>query len=321
MQLYPKPSSELVFDLLNKANTGLTEPLTTANVILQVPKVIANAPAAGPNTKVIVSGKRAGKYRGSKELTYNRIDVSSLFKNVAPIVIRYMASGDGGPLANHIDAFNEKYGLKLTEDDFAPVTFPLSSIDPIDGKRTGLVTVTMKPTSLAYVGAFPLRWKQGNRELNSVVTSTELASRAYPGGNVFDANHPFIVDIDGYGEDYTAFWAETFPYQGGQLPFTQAFANGYRVLEPSRSDLWPAHKQIIARLAEITGTPYFADETQSKATKYNLFGAVFSVVGALPSTLFPLANSKDFTKLIVITPAVENTWAVGNIYLHHNTGL
>ena len=93
MTFYAKPSPDLVFDLINKANPGLPLPLSAAVVRLDLPKPIVGAGPADLNTTVNASAKRGQGYTGTKTISYRRINLGNFFKDTLAIVNKYKAGG------------------------------------------------------------------------------------------------------------------------------------------------------------------------------------------------------------------------------------
>ena len=320
MQLYPKPSDQLVYDLINIANPGLPEPMTALNAKLGLPVAIANAPLNGLNTKVVATGRYGTKYRGKKELSYTRIDLGALFNNVSPLVLKYTSNGRGGALASQMAVFNQKYGLNLTEDDYVAVNFPASTVDPEDGRLTSVVTVTIKSTSLAYIGSFQLRWKQGNQDLKDLITNLELPVRQYPGGNVFDSNHKYVLSCDSYSIDFTEILnqRETSGNLSGSYLYktvitTWAITNGS---SSENNAINNVYQDILNVINQKNGTQYLAGGTPT--SKWSLNG-VTGLRVILPSETYPELNSANYNRAILLRPTANNqVWATGILVLHYN---
>lgn len=326
MPLYSKVSKDLVYDLITQGNPSLPYPITPTSATLGSPVVI---PVVGPsiaNTRIKLTAAPNSAYIGNRQIDYRRIDVSSLFKNALPNLVKYSAAGDAGnspfTLYSVLAALNALTGLTLNSDDIADAAFPAYSTITENGKqiKVSSLSLTIKATSLAFVGTFTVRTQGSKRELSSILTLPEINGRTFPGGNVFDANHKVVLSMDGFGGDYSPIMEEKVLYtqNGTYIPVLQFFADAMAILEPARTDVWDGHKVLVARLATMTGTPYVADSTTLGNVKYNLRGATVNLV-TLPNAAYPLANSTTFNRLMVIKPSVQNQeWCAGTLFLHYN---
>lgn len=314
MSFYAKPSKDLVYDLINKANPTLPTPINATIVRLDVPKAIVNAGPADLNTKVKASANYNQGYIGTKELSYRRINLTNFFKDTVVFVSKFKDNGQPVKFSDYLSDFNLKYGFSLTSDDFTDVGFPGSNIDPIDGKRTAVVTVNAKSDSLAFIGSFVFRWKNASQELKNLITKQELPGRIYPPNN--------FVNLTTYGGDNTELAGSTFTYQNGvAYPMIEYFPTG-TVLGGggSRPDLLPAHREYIRRINDAYGTAFFIDLAKPLTDAGNLAGAIIDNA-LLPIAAYPTANSKDFARMIVLKLLPAHTWGTGDLFLHHNYGV
>jgi hypothetical protein len=310
MNFYPKPSKDLVYDLVNEANPLLPIPLSPEVVRLELLKPIAGAGPSDVNTTITVSASRGMGYRGTKVLSYRRINIGNFFRNKTVIVNKYVASGQPSKFSDYLADFNAKYGLGWTAGDFTDALFSASSIDPMDNRKTAAVFVNTKPDSLGFIGAFTFYWKNAPQELKNVILKTEIPGRVYPANN--------FVNMMTYGGDNTATCYE--PVVGTNYKLIEYFAAGLLLAGPSRPDLIAEHTRFISLINAQYGTTFTVEPGQPMSKDKNLYKAVIDMV-ALPSALYPTANSKDFQKLLVLKLQPEHTWGSGDLFFHHNYGV
>jgi hypothetical protein len=326
MQLYPKTSAELVLDLIAVSNPGLPFPLTTDAIFVGPPTTIPVVPPSIANTSARVSSKPGSLYGGSKVVSYRRVNLTDLFKNVTPNVRKYSAAGESGsnPFTVYtlLPFLNDVYGLKLTTDDVSDGAFPAYSTITEGGvqKRVSSFTMTAKATSVAFTGSVVIRTQAGQRELASAITKGELPGRLYPGGNDFVTVAKDRLDIIGYGIDFSELM-NGIPV-GGSIGRLSYFQNGYPIGTSNPAVVGTAHWDIVSAINQAQGLTLKtgaggATGTATPAERWNLNGATTLTV-TLPNAAYPEANSKDYNRLAVITASAANTWAVGRIYLHYN---
>lgn len=306
MTFYAKPSPDLVYDLINKANPGLPVPITKTVARLGLPSPIPGAGPSDLNTTVKASANRGGGYNGTRILSYRRINLSDFFRGTVVIVNKYKLGGQPGKFSDYLDDFNIRYGFSLTVDDFTDVNFPASTVDPTDNRKTAAVVVNTKGDSLGFTGAFTFRWKDAPQELKNVIIKPELPGRVYPASN--------FVGMATYGGDVTAILSEKVP--GTPYVVFDYFSDQLVFL--SRPDLLVGHQQFITSVNREFGTSFIADLAVPASTQNSLLGTVIGM-GSLPSALYPQANN-DFKRLIVLKLQSGNTWGTGDLFFHHNYG-
>jgi len=310
MPIYSLPPKDEVFELINtanKMNPGWVT-VTPTNVKLGVPSAATVAGNTMMNTAIRLSAANTD-FIGSQVVNYRRRDLNVLFRGVLAMMERY--SPNQSPLVlktavvfsvyDLLPLINSKYGLNLTVDDVADVK--ITRGDTLeDGFYTTTVVVTAKPTSLAYIGQFALKWKGAAQDISQMISITDLPGRLFPGGNLFDAAHRPILTTAFYGFDFTDVYQAT-PWgnrlgdvRGGTMTLT--FLNA-----------------CIARVNQQLGTTF---PLMKSYDYYNPWGCQDV---PLPSTLFPEANSKYYNRLFtfeLVTPADIAQYGPGRVYLHYN---
>lgn len=170
-----KPSVDLITDLINVANeTTLDE-----NKISFGEPVVITPDENGHNTTCVVSSVPGSGYRGDVTVSYIRLAIDLLFKNIAVNldVSSAVTTKDLLPL------LNSKYGLGLTIDDIED-----NAIDTATQPVTH--TIVMKETSLAYInqvvttiGPDP----EIGEKLDTVILTTNLNGLLYPNADTTKA--------------------------------------------------------------------------------------------------------------------------------------
>lgn len=323
MQLFPKTSAELVIDLITASNSSLPFPLTTTSAYVGPPTVIPVVAPSIANTSARLSSKPGSGYIGSKVVQYRRVNLTDLFKNVTPNIRKYSAAGEVGnypfTIYNILPFLNDIYGLKLTTDDVNDASFPAYSTITEGGvsKKVSSVTMTAKATSTAYTGSVLIRTQAGQRELSSAITKGELTGRLYPGGNDFVTNTRDRLDCLSFGIDFSELMNGNAA--GQSTPRSNYFISANWPLGNTNAATVASQNDVFDAIKNVTGIPLVAGgvPTAAAATRWSMLGAT-SIIVALPSLAYPEANSKDFNRVVIITPTTAHTWATGRLYLHYN---
>jgi len=305
MPLYNKPSSELVYDLINQANPLLPVPLTPLNMALSDVKAATVSGNAAMNTSINCVSI-GGDYIGRKMLNYRRLDLAVLFRGQVLQINRYSPTQSNSfsivfSLYQLLPVINAQYGLNLTEADVTDVNI-LRGNTQEDGFYTTTVSVTAKVTSLGYIGTIQLKWKSAPQDLASMITVTDLNARLFPGGNDFTtAGRRPVMNNLMYSTDWTALLSTTpytsYPAVMIQGTATTAFLNA-----------------VFNQCNTAFGTSF---PTQASWTSAMFTGAEVVV---LPSAKYPEANSKYYNRLLTWdTPeALVATYGNGRNYIHFN---
>lgn len=314
MPLYNKPSKDLVYDLINEANPTLPVALTAANTKLSDPAAATVPGNAAMNTAITVISN-SPDYIGRKPLNYRRLSLNNLFRGITVQINKYSANQNSASagavvftLYNLLSIINTVYGLNLGQDDVNDVSITRGSVQE-SGFYTSTVTVTAKATSLGYIGSFAFKWRGAPQELESMIAVTDLAARAFPGGNTFDGAHKPVVDNMAYGIDWTSFIAsgpwDNFPgspVAGGNTP---AFGN-----------------RFIDELNRLYGKGLVYPYNAAPAYSYSGWGGtVYDLSTQAGRDAAPLANSTYYNRVLIFTiPAADTALGcgVGRHYIHFN---
>lgn len=170
-----KPSSDLIIDLINIANSST---LDETKITFAAPTVITPG-QDGHNSTSLVSSIPGSGYRGNVTVSYIRLDIGLLFANIALNlnVTTYTSTKDLLPL------LNSKFGLGLTTDDIQD--------NPIDKTGNPVThTIVTKATSLAYIGQVTTTIGPDpdvGERLDTVILTTNLNGLLYPNGDTTKA--------------------------------------------------------------------------------------------------------------------------------------
>lgn len=290
MYPYRKSQLDIFYGLVLESNPSITLPINAVTVKLS--KITAQ-PVVAPsiaNTNVTITAKD-DTWAGFKVVQYRRIDVQNMFKGATPIEISLWSAGATVTAAEVFEEINRKYGTNFSAASDSNWT------DSTALNINAVATWVVNANSLNYIGSIDINIKFGKRRLDFLLRDTVLAARTYAGGNSFPVGRKpqgqyISYDLDFstiFTRDYTntAIGASTAPMINATSLWK---ANGY-------SDL---------------------DNTVSATIFGGLAGCTFLTV-ALPSALYPEANSDKYNHLVVISPpATGDCWFQGKIFCHTN---
>ena len=173
MPLFTKVGKSMVFDLINAANPS-NIPYTETNSAIE--KITAgNFTVDGTvyNTSARLRGLAGAGYTGSKTVYYNRLSLPTLFANVQPRVDSFSAAS----FYDALEAFNTRYGLKLTQAD---VTNPgFAGVGQANYNNN--TTVSGQPGSaLLTTNAVRIYYYRGLPKLEAFVVNKSLAAYNHP---------------------------------------------------------------------------------------------------------------------------------------------
>lgn len=183
MPIYSGTSIKNVFDLINRDNPDLPFPCNSDTFLLGAVNAITPT-ASGHNTTIRLVPKNGTLYRGGITLTYRRIDIGTLFRDIVPTIERFVPLPEYLPGAEVFTLLNANYGTNFDQVDFISMDNRIHySYAP-----TRTLSLTTLPASYMYVGTVTIRWNQGREELGrDIMTVTELKGAVWPGsdGNDF----------------------------------------------------------------------------------------------------------------------------------------
>jgi hypothetical protein len=333
MAIYSKTTKQMMVDLINAGNPQLPFPVNEMDFEFGLPEVIAD-PGNGHNTRIRVTAKPNTNYVGNVQLTYRRLDVGRIFRNMTLEVYRWIAnSGASGATLLQLNdlypLYSEKYGFNFTVGEW--VNQALSGLNGIRGDLFNIAPIT---TNLAFVGNVSGKWTIGERTLESLLTVDVVPGRRYPGGNDFvTPGHKYWVTPDGFDTDYSfakdALEANTVATgtagairgnvyvgdnygDGAQVTRQYIENNCLKTLKNRNGDFY-----TVATAGGPTGI------TEGLSIPFRLNGAYFRRY-ALPHPDVPEANSEFYNRCMVISMADyfggggPREWGTGRIFLHYN---
>lgn len=315
MAIYNKVAKALVYDLINEANPNLTKKVSDINTVLGAPSAIVGAVFPAPNTNIVLSqAPGTSDFIGRQTLKYRRLDLSQMFRGITAQVTKFASKGmaTAGSVVftvyELLNDINTLYGLKLTEDDINNGNI-LRGSTLQDGQYVSTVTVTVKATSLGYVGSFALKWLNTPQSLKDMITNTDLDGRIFPGGNLFDETHKDIVSSRTYGLDASATLA---PIGAAWTPFAKALLTW---------NTWSSiyNNTILPYLRAATGQSKWKWASNGNyLTSEGDIGGMQHALYQLPAAGYPEGNSRFFGWVLVVYIPEDCPWASGEIILHFN---
>ncbi|QXO09592.1 hypothetical protein pEaSNUABM11_00168 [Erwinia phage pEa_SNUABM_11] len=195
---YAKPSSELVFDLINRDNPGLPIVVNSSNVIVEsITAVPNNAANNFRNTKARLRGQQGSGFRDQIWVYYDRIDINKLLpwgNSTYSAFVTFTAPNIHGALAVIFDTYGVNWGtMDLLNNALGGVGVPNNS---------GNVYFQCQPTSPAYIGTVLMRYSRGLPVLDTSVTVDVVNAINLP---VDPTLNQKCIDMLTYGIDFTAY--------------------------------------------------------------------------------------------------------------------
>lgn len=334
MAIYSKTTKQMMVDLINAGNPQLPFPINETDFEFGLPEVMAD-PGNGHNTKIRVTAKPNTNYVGNVQLTYRRLDVGRIFRNMTLEVFRWIAnSGANGTVLSTVNdmlpLYSEKFGFNFQVGEWNQ-----ANLTGYNGIRGDVFNLTPVATNLAFVGTVPAKWTIGERTLESLLSVDVIEGRRYPGGNDFvTPGHQYWVTPDGFDIDYS--FAKDYlesqnvatgnagvvrgavyvgdNYGDGQGPIRQYIENNcLKTLKNRSGEFYTIVTAAGAGQAVQDGIN----------TPYRLNGCLFRRY-ALPHADVPEANSEFYNRCMVIDMADSTggngprKWGTGRIFLHYN---
>lgn len=315
MPLFNKPSTALVYDLINEANPDLPVALTPSNAKLDNPTVTTVPGNSALNTAINCISV-GGDYIGRESLNYRRLGLDKLLRGITVQMDKYSANqGAAGSVVftvyNLLPLINAKYGLNLTTDDVVDANI-LRGNTQENGFYTTTITVNAKGTSLGYVGSFALKWKGAPQDLESMITVTDIAVRSFPGGNDFvTPGHPVIVSNMAFGIDWSTFITSGVHWD-----------NYPNSIEGAGSNIVAFGNRFIEELNRLYGKNLQAPTNAAPAYAYQSWGGrVVDLSTQAGRDSAPLANWKYYNRVLIWTIPDADTakgCGAGVHYIHYN---
>lgn len=317
MAIYGKTAKAMLIDLINEGNPQLPFDINETDFEFSTPEVITPALANGHNTKLRVMAKPSSAYIGNVVVTYRRLSMANIFRNMVPEVEQWFTNQKvlNGTQITTLHAllplFSAKYGITLETTQFADV-----SLNTYNGVRGDLFSLTALANSWAYVGSVSCKWTNGEQTLQSLLPVDTILGRVYPGGNNFAEGAPRkrFITSDLFDIDFTS----------DKATWESSYATGYVIGNPNgvvpgfhQGMLNIINSKLAAKglsLAFVMGT---SNPNGYKTIDRSLEGLQFTRV-RLPSANFPEANAEFYNSLLYIVLPANCEWGVGTLYIHYN---
>ena len=208
-----KTSKSLVYDLINRDNPQLPYPLTPDNCRLEKIKAVSpSAATGGRNTQVRVRGAQGEGYEDQFTLYYDRMNIA---KVIMPVVTGQRVGAKfvtftARTFHQALPIISNTYGVELATWDVADAALPNIEVP----NAVSSVTMTMLPSSPAYVGSVSLRLARGKPLLQEGITQPVLEPCTHP---IDPAENKICIDMVTFGLDFTAF-KSALTVTGGGMP-------------------------------------------------------------------------------------------------------
>jgi len=329
MAIYTKTAKQMLVDLINEGNPNLPFPINDTDFDFTLPETITD-PGNGHNTKIRVIAKPNTNYIGNIVVTYRRLNVGFLFRNMTLEVQKWVAnSGQASGNLIQIDTllplYSEKYGIPFTVGEWNNTW-----LTGYNGIRGDAFTLSPTSSNLVFIGTIPAKWFVGERTLESLLPVDVVAGRLYPGGNnLDDPAHKYWVTPDGFNTDYSSKSSVlNDPYLTqaawlGRWAGVDSFNSQSRFINEVLPLLSPRASD------RITATGYVATAIygSSRSGSDPLTGYLNKELGLngvsirrypLPHSDVPEANSEFFNRALVLILPDDCPWGVGRLYFHYN---
>lgn len=227
------------------------------------------------------------KFHGAKCVTFDRIDLAKLFKNVSPQIETW----DVKTTHELIPLLSAKYGLPITKDDIANTSFDHT-------KLPQEVTIQAFSTGPIFVGSVKVLVTQKVMQLEDIVTKVDLdvLKDPYPRSNT-----KMVYDLRYYGYDFTDEKEILEAYNAGYI-----YGNG----PFSISGLLNS-----TRVRNETGGPTFVWDAGTTPTEPHVFYNMRCLYRG-PTASYPDANQTY--RNVAIWDAPRSQQGVGRIFFHYD---
>ena len=316
MAIYNGSARQLLVQLINEANPGLPFEVNTVDYDFTVPTVIDPATNNGRNTEIFLVPKTSSQYTGSIRLTYNRLDLGLLFRNVIPHVQKWVpntgteSTTTVEQLHNLLPLYSAKYGIPLETSQIKDLGMQQRwGINP-----SFTFQMQAEPTSLIYIGSVQSKWEIGKRTLESLYQNTEVEGRLYPNGNDFTdiaTRKPYLSHFT-FNDDFTL-----NPPPNYSINYMSSGNHGSNLVD-AFMDEHIAHRLGLEPNVFTTSRSYTLPvDVNNPADLRGLTGLRYMTV-TLPHPDYPEANSDLYNRLSVLEIPDDCGWGCGNLYFHYN---
>lgn len=327
MAIYSKTTKQMMVDLINEGNPQLPFPINATDFEFTVPEIIPETPA-GHNTSIRISARPNTDYVGNVVLTYRRLNIGYIFRNMTLLVDRWMPnigmSTTYIQLRELLPLFGEKYGF-----NFIPEEWYDQALTGYNGISGHTFNIRPLPTNLAFVGAVAAKWLIGEQSLETLLPVDVIPGRQYPGGNDFAEinERKYWVNPDNFDYDYSAhkdvlenpylpnvvIGYDSSSYSQSDQAFIDACISKLPVRPDSRFDTYIAKAGVSSNQADASSHP-----THGVLMVEGGLNGIYPRRYTLPNSAVPEANSEFYNRCIVLDIPDECEWATGRLFFHYN---
>jgi hypothetical protein len=266
--------------------------------IVGVPVAIA-PDAQKRDTQVRLVPKNSSLYRGGITVTYRRIDLSKLFREVKPSVERFLAARWMG-MAEMLPLLNAVTGMNFTLTDIVDT----NTVTHGNYAPSHDFTITAKTESLMYTGTATMNWRQGKEELGLDIMMTSTL-----GGELWPSS---------FGNDFTA-WDDRRAY-GTWLfwdrHFTEEALAANPALSPVWTTIWTNDLVSYGGFAKLYADAFVAQNLEINFNAYDVNTnpkgvgpkQLYLRIVALPDPLYPDVNRLGFSFAAMLYPTDANLY-------------
>lgn len=326
--IYNRTARQTLVDLINEGNPDLPFPINMTDYEFTRPEAITTLPN-GHNTEIRIVPKTTAPYNGNVLLTYRRLNLAYLFRNIIPMVRQWVPNNgtvSSTTVISNLHAllplFSKKYGILLETSQIQNV-----SLRNTHGLRGDNFNINAVSDSLIFVGSTQANWVLGRRTLEDLIQIDEIEGREYPDSNDFSdlsSRKHYLTPLF-HNIDFTMYHQENgINWDRYNSTFWINNITHYHTQE----DIYAGIIDAIFKDKLGVGV---GNRTYSTFSSYNREPTLNSEgipevslrllsyeTVTLPDARYPEANSEFFNHVIVITIPEDCPWGTGNIYLHYN---
>lgn len=292
-----KAQDKLLYDLIEESNPGFQAKFPLDKIQFGTPavKAVDSGDTYKRDTTVLVSARAGSGLIGSRTISYRRIDMTALFRNMV-CQIQTWAPAATVALAKDVwvSEVNKRFGIVTIASDWNNIAGAL----PVTNVYSNTTV-----SGLCYKGTVALQWVRGKRPMSDLIPDAKqvLVGRLYPAGNDFTTpGRKPVGEFETYGIDFS-------PQSG--------------VLEPNgATTAFPIGFTSVAMTALLNFLNANTGRTNWSNSDSTIEGGICGLIWykyALPAASLPEANSGRFNRVMVIQ-GVAGSWFSGKILLHYN---
>jgi len=288
---YRKPETQLLRELVIRANPDAASTLDSGQVVYETPTAIQYVRGDESNTTIVAkAAPNALDVVGRQTLRYRRIDLSKLFRYQTIELTRY-SNSNTLPWAEVQELLLKQHGINISTDTFTAASLTANTV----------ATFTAKATSLCYIGSIQVVWRKGRREISEMFTTATLDGRTWPEGLIqFGDNYKPQGEYIAYDFDFTDLMGSSFTSWGNgtitnSVSELDKLANALKLAAPQFN--WNSGQASVENVGGTAGLMF---------NRY-----------ALPNAVAPEANGALYNRVAILTPVLGDTWFYGRLLFHY----